>query len=78
VICVLPQAFFGDLRPATIEIVGPKDKISFYIVNVNFSKIVAFKRDNKRIFFKMVAVHIEGLRHPPICLIDIRFRVSVP
>jgi hypothetical protein len=32
IICGLPQAFYRDLRPATIVIVGAKDKFSFYTV----------------------------------------------
>jgi hypothetical protein len=54
-----------------------KDKISIYIVKVNFSKIVASKGTTK--FFKnMVAAHIEGSRPPPICLFETLFRVRVP
>jgi hypothetical protein len=45
----LPQAFSRDLWPATIVYTGEaNDKISIYIVNVNFSKIVFLKgRSNK-------------------------------
>jgi hypothetical protein len=41
-------------------------------------KLVSFKRAI-RIFFKytVVADHIEGLRHPPICLFETIFRVNV-
>jgi hypothetical protein len=35
------------------------DKISIYLVNVNFSKIVAVKRTIRK-FSNMVAVHIKG------------------
>jgi hypothetical protein len=45
-------------------IVGEKDKISFYVVN-NFFKNVIIKGLSEN--FNLVAVHIEGLRHPPIC-----------
>jgi hypothetical protein len=77
VICGLPQAFYKDMRPATFFIVGAKDLIYFYLVNVNFSKIVAFK-GTIRIFLNMVAVHIEGLKHPPICLFDTLFSFQCP
>jgi hypothetical protein len=46
---------------------GANYKNSIYIVNVNFSKIVAFKGMIRKCL-NMVAVHIEGLRHPSICL----------
>jgi hypothetical protein len=48
------------------------DKISIYIVKVNFSKFVAFFKDDQK-FFKMVAVHIEGPMHSPIFLFDALF-----
>jgi hypothetical protein len=41
-----------------------EDKISIYIVDVNFSKIVAFEGTIIK-FLNMVAVHTEGTRHPP-------------
>jgi hypothetical protein len=44
-----------------------RDKILIYIVKGNVSIIVAFK-GKIRNFLNMVAVHIEGPRHPPICL----------
>jgi hypothetical protein len=43
---------------------GAKVKISIFIVDVNFAKIVTFK-GAIRTFLSMVAVHIESLRHPP-------------
>jgi hypothetical protein len=46
--------------------VGAEDEISIYIVKVNFGKIVAFKGMIRKLF-NVVAVHIEGLRHPLIC-----------
>jgi hypothetical protein len=78
----------GDLRSATGLLQrsaachhhykgGAKDKISIYIVNRNFSKIVAFERIIRKVL-NMVDVHAEGLRYPPICLFDIIFCVSVP
>jgi hypothetical protein len=46
-----------------------KSKILIYIVKVIFffSKVVAFKGTIRK-FLNMVAVHIEGPSHPPICL----------
>jgi hypothetical protein len=48
-----------------------------YIVQVNFSKIVTSKGTIRK-FFNMVAVHIEGSRHPPICLIETLFSCQCP
>jgi hypothetical protein len=56
---------------------GAKDKISFYIVNVNFTKIVAFK-GTIRIFLNVVTVHIQSIRHPtPYIIIWHTFFLSV-
>jgi hypothetical protein len=44
---------------------------------VTFSKILAFEGTIRK-FLNMVAVHIEGSMHPPICLFETLFRVSVP
>jgi hypothetical protein len=46
-----------------------KDKISIYTYSEGeFFKIVAFKETN-RTFLNRVAVHIEGSRHPTICML---------
>jgi hypothetical protein len=54
---------------------GEKDKISFYTVNVHFSKIVAFIGTIRK-FLNVAAVHFECLMHPLICIFDALF-VSV-
>jgi hypothetical protein len=41
-----------------------REKISIYIVKVNFSKIVTLKGTIRK-FLNMVAVHIERPRHHP-------------
>jgi hypothetical protein len=60
VICGMPQAFSIDLQPATIVYSGVKRKKN-YIVDVNFSQIVAFKEKIIK-FINVVTAHIEGLR----------------
>jgi hypothetical protein len=40
-------------------------------------KIIAFKWTIRKIL-NMLTVHIEGIRHPFICLLDTLFCVSVP
>jgi hypothetical protein len=77
VICGPPQAFYRSAACHHRNHGGAKDKLSIYTVNVNFSKIVAFKRTIRK-FLNIVAVDIEGLRHPSSCLFDTLFRVSVP
>jgi hypothetical protein len=78
VMCGRPQAFYRDLRSATIVVYGgQRIKFLFIIANVNFSKIVAFKGTIRK-FLNTAAVHIEGLRHPPMCLFDTLSCVSVP
>jgi hypothetical protein len=51
-----------------------EDKILIYIVNMNFSKIVAFKAIRK--LLNMVSVHTEGTWHPSI-LGEVDFGVSI-
>jgi hypothetical protein len=51
------------LPPSSIE--GAKDKKSNYIVNVNFSKIGAFKETIRK-FLNVVAAHIEGRILPSV------------
>jgi hypothetical protein len=40
------------------------------------ARVLVASTDDQKIF-KYVRVHIEGTRHPPICLFDILFFVSV-
>jgi hypothetical protein len=55
-----------------------KSKVSVYTENVIFSNVVAFTGTIRK-FLNMVAVHIEGRRHPPICLFSTLFsRVIAP
>jgi hypothetical protein len=73
----MPQAIYGDLRHATGFL---QRYAAFYyrnlFINVNFSKIVAFKGTIIKVL--EVEVHFEGLRNPSICLLfDTLFRVSV-
>jgi hypothetical protein len=78
VMCGRPQAFYRDLRSATIVVYGgQRIKFLFIIANVNFSKIVAFKGTIRK-FLNTAAVHIEGLRHPPMCLFDTLFLCKCP
>jgi hypothetical protein len=74
----LPQVVPVDLPP--LSKVGAKDEIFYiliYIAKANFWKIVAFKGMN--IFkYSMVAVQIEGLRIPLICLFDTLFSWQCP
>jgi hypothetical protein len=49
----------------------------FYIETTMLLKILAFKRTSRK-FLITLAVRIEGMRHPPICLFDALFRVNVP
>jgi hypothetical protein len=59
--CGLPQAFYRDLRLATIIYTGGhRIKKSIYIVHENFSKILALK-GRIRNFLNVVAAHIEGI-----------------
>jgi hypothetical protein len=39
--------------------------------------VIAFKEMSRK-FLNMVAAHIEGLRHPPICLFDTLFSCQCP
>jgi hypothetical protein len=85
----MPQAFYRDLRHATGFLQrslachyrksgGQRLKFLLYsTIHENFSKIVAFKGTIRK-FLNIVAVHIEGLRHPAICLFDTLFGVNVP
>jgi hypothetical protein len=41
-------------------------------------KVVAFKGTIRKFKYTVVAAHIEGLRHPPVCLFKTLFCVSVP
>jgi hypothetical protein len=54
-----------------------KIKILLYIVKVIFSKNLAFK-GTIRIFLNMLAVHIEGPRHPIICLFSTLYSCHCP
>jgi hypothetical protein len=54
-----------------------KDKISIYIVKVNFSKIVDFKGMIRK-FLIMVAVYIKGPWHSHICLFETLFSCQCP
>jgi hypothetical protein len=46
-------------------------------VNVNFSKIVAFKGTMRK-FLYVVAENIEGWRYPPYAYLPYIFRVNAP
>jgi hypothetical protein len=84
---VFPVDLFSVyLRLATIVVRGEEwnfdlyseDEILTYIVKVNFWKIVAFKGMIRK-FLNMVAVHIEGMRHPLlVCLFDAPFSCQSP
>jgi hypothetical protein len=69
-ICGLPEAFYRDLWSATI-VIGR----GIYVVNMNFSKIIAFKEIIRK-FLNMVAVH--GLRQPSQMLIVLTFSCQCP
>jgi hypothetical protein len=76
-ICGLPQAFYRDMRSATIVIMGGK-WLKFHLYSAcEFSKIVAFKGMIRK-FLYIVAVHIEGLGILPYAYYTQFFRVSVP
>jgi hypothetical protein len=72
VICCLPHSFPEIYGLPPFSIVGAKDKF-FYIVNVNFSKIVGFK-GTIRTFLNVVAAHTED----PFAYWTHFFRVNVP
>jgi hypothetical protein len=54
-----------------------KDKIFYDIEKAAFPNIVAFKGTIRKCL-NLVAVNIEGSMHPPICLFQTLFLVSVP
>jgi hypothetical protein len=54
-----------------------RKEISIHIVKVNYWKIVVFKGTIRK-FLNMVAVHIEGLRHPLIWFLDTLFSFQCP
>jgi hypothetical protein len=60
-----------------LSFVGAKDDFSIDKVKVNFWKITSFKGMIRK-FLNMVAVHIEGIRHPLICLFDTLFSIQCP
>jgi hypothetical protein len=77
VICRMLQAFYNNLRPATIVIVGAKDKIFYLYSKCEFFKNHSFLKENQKIFKYCMVQFIVKAYGIPHRLIWHTFFVSV-